>query len=334
MKILTKLLTLVFIVTFVGVSAGNAGAEPYKGTLVFDVNANLKEQPFYTSAIEGAQSAESKTDNEIGIEIVPENTARVDFINDLVKNGSTHIVGIGFQLAIAIVESAKSNPDVHYTIIGSNTPLALPNIASVAFRNHEGAFLAGMAAAMKSKTGKVGFIGALNIPLVKNFASGFTQGAHYANNKIEVISEIMDIKSNPWNNPEEAEKSAKKLFSEGVDVVFAFTGASVSGVFKAAHDENKMVIGVDGNQNAEHPDVMIASMVKKVDAAVLNSITSAAAGKFVAGVTDLGVKNGAIDLLLNPESPAAFSKMEIARIAKAKKQIAAGKIKVEEHTNK
>ena len=170
----------------------------------------------------------------------------------------------------------------------------LPNVESVVFKEHEGSFLVGMMAAMASKTGKVGFVGGMDVPLIRKFQCGYEQGVKYANPKAEVSANMTGTTPTAWNDPARGGELAKAQFAKGVDVVFAAAGGTGVGVYQAAKDAGKLAIGVDSNQNHLHPGTMLTSMVKRVDVAVYNSFK-----QHKPGVTALGLKEGGVDYAID-----------------------------------
>jgi hypothetical protein len=152
---------------------------------------------------------------------------------------------------------AKDFPKLQFAIIDS--VVNLPNVQSIVFKEHEGSFLVGMMAAMASKTGKVGFVGGMDIPLIRKFQCGFEQGAKYANPKAEVSANMTGTTPTAWNDPARGAELAKAQFAKGVDVIFAAAGGTGVGVYQAAKDAGKLAIGVDSNQNHLHPGTMLTS---------------------------------------------------------------------------
>jgi basic membrane protein A len=201
-----------------------------------------------------------------------------------------------------------------------------PNVESIVFKEQEGSFLVGMMAAMASKTGKVGFIGGMDIPLIRRFQCGYEQGAKYANPKAEVTSNMTGTTPSAWNDPTRGAELAKAQFAKGVDVVFAAAGGTGIGVYQAAKDGGKYAIGVDSNQNHLQPGTMLTSMVKRVDVAVYN-----AAKKTNPGVTVLGLKEGGVDYALDKNNEKLVSAEMKKKVDAAKADIIAGKIKVADY---
>ena len=146
---------------------------------------------------------------------------------------------------------------------------------SVVFKEHEGSFLVGVLAAMASKTGKIGFVGGMDIPLIRRFECGYEQGIKCANPKAEVIANMTGTTPAAWNDPGRGGELAKGQFDRGVDVVYAAAGSTGIGVLQAAADRGKLGIGVDSNQNYLHPGSMLTSMLKRVDLAAYNSFKAA-----------------------------------------------------------
>jgi basic membrane protein A len=200
-------------------------------------------------------------------------------------------VGIGFPQASAIEAVAKEFPKLRFAIV--DMVVALPNVQSFVYREHEGSFLVGMMAALASKSGKVGFVGGMDIPLVRKFLCGYEQGAKYAVPRIEV-SAMTGTTPAAWTDP-----AARRRTHQGADRArrgrrLCAAGTTGLGIMQAAKDGGKLAIGVDSNQNHLHPGTMLTSMVKRVDLAVLQAFKGV-----VPGVTALGLKEGALDYAMD-----------------------------------
>ena len=181
---------------------------------------------------------------------------------------------------------------------------------------------------MASKTGKVGFVGGMDIPLIRRFACGYEQGAKYANPKVEVTQNMTGTTPSAWNDPARAGELSKGQFERGVDVIYAAAGASGTGVYQAAKDRGKLAIGVDSNQNHLHPGTMLTSMVKRVDLAAYNSFKGERDGTWVPGITSLGLKEGGVDWALDKYNEKLITPAMKSKVEQAKADIIAGKIKV------
>ena len=155
---------------------------------------------------------------------------------------------------------------------------------SIVFKEHEGSFLVGLLAAQASKTGKVGFVGGMDIPLIRKFACGYVQGVKYAKKDAEVFQNMTGTTGAAWNDPVKGGELAKSQIDRGADVVYHAAGGTGIGVLRAAADAGKLGIGVDSNQNGMHPGKVLTSMVKRVDVATYNAFDQAKKGTFKAGV--------------------------------------------------
>jgi basic membrane protein A len=230
-------------------------------------------------------------------------------------------VGIGFSQGSSMEKVAKDFPKLKFAIIDS--VVKLPNVQSIVFAEHEGSFLVGMMAAMSSKTGKVGFVGGMDIPLIRKFQCGYEQGAKFANPGVQVSGNMTGTTPAAWNDPARGAELAKAQFAAGVDVVFAAAGGTGIGVYQAAKDAGKLAIGVDSNQNHIQPGTMLTSMVKRVDVAVYNAFKGVNPG-----LTSLGLKEGGVDYALDEHNAKLVSADMKKKVDAAKADIIAGKIKV------
>jgi basic membrane protein A len=202
----------------------------------------------------------------------------------------------------------------------------LPNVQSVVFKEQEGSFLVGVMAATASKTGKVGFVGGMDIPLIRRFQCGYEQGAKFANPKAEVFSNMTGTTGAAWADPARGSELAKAQFGKGADVVFAAAGGTGIGVYQAAKDAGKLAIGVDSNQNHIQPGTMLTSMLKRVDVAVYE-----AAKAFKPGVTVLGLKEGGVDYAMDENNAKLVGADMKKKVEAAKADIIGGKVKVADY---
>jgi basic membrane protein A len=198
-----------------------------------------------------------------------------------------------------------------------------PNVQSVVFKEQEGSFLVGVMAAMASKSGKVGFVGGMDIPLIRKFECGYRQGALFANSKATVTANMTGTTGAAWNDPTRGGELSKAQFAQGVDVIFAAAGGTGMGVYQAAKDAGKLAIGVDSNQNHLQPGTMLTSMLKRVDVAVYN-----VAMAHKPGLSVLGLKEGGVDYALDSNNAKLVSADMKKKVDAAKADIISGKIKV------
>ena len=287
------------------------------------------DKSFNTSAYEGAMKAQK----ELGIELKYVEASDSNALEVLHRNFAQKkydlIIGIGFAQADAVKKVAALFPQTQFAIVDGE--VKADNVRSLLFEEHEGSFLMGAAAALKSKTGVVGFIGGMDIPLIRRFQKGYEAGVKYVNPKATVINNYIGVTGEAWNNPAKAKEMALAQAGQKADVIFHAAGASGSGLFDAAAEKNIYAIGVDSNQNWMKPGVVLTSMLKRVDVAVYDTIKTANEKKFKAGVVRFGLKDGGIDWALDQNNEKLWNAADKAKMADIKKLIVAKKIKVPDY---
>lgn len=296
-------------------------AEP---AIVFDMGGKF-DKSFNEAAYRGMEQWKKETGKPyLDFEIANE-SQREQAIRRMAERGASPIIGIGFGQASSIEKIAKEFPKLQFAII--DMVVSQPNVQSVVFKEHEGSFLVGAMAAMASKTGKVGFVGGMDIPLIRKFQCGYEQGAKFANPKTEVFANMTGTTGAAWNDPARGGELAKAQFAKGADVVFAAAGGTGMGVYQAAKDSGKLAIGVDSNQNHLQPGTMLTSMIKRVDVAVYN-----VAKGHKPGVSALGLKEGGVDYALDEYNAKLVSADMKKKVDAIKADIISGKIKVADYT--
>jgi basic membrane protein A len=279
------------------------------------------DKSFNEAAYRGIERWKQETGkNYLEFEI-SNDTQRVQAIRRMAERGANPIISIGFAQGSALDQVAKEFPKSNFAII--DMVVNQPNVQSVVFKEHEGSFLVGAMASLASKSGKVGFIGGMDIPLIRKFQCGFEQGAKAANPKAEVSANMTGTTASAWNDPTRGGELAKAQFSKGVDVIFAAAGGTGAGVYQAAKDAGKLAIGVDSNQNHMQPGTMLTSMVKRVDVAVYNVLKS-----YKPGMSALGLKEGGVDFAMDQHNAKLVTPAIKAKADAYKADIIAGKIKV------
>ena len=297
-----------------------AAAEP---AIVYDMGGKF-DKSFNEAAYVGMENWKKETGKQyLEFEIANE-SQREQAIRRMAEKGASPIIGVGFSQASAIEKVAKEFPKLNFVIV--DMVVGLPNVQSVVFKEQEGSFLVGAMAAMASKTGKVGFVGGMDIPLIRRFQCGYEQGAKFANAKAEVFANMTGTTGAAWNDPTRGGELAKAQFAKGADVVFAAAGGTGTGVYQAAKDSGKLAIGVDSNQNHLQPGTMLTSMLKRVDVAVYNVSKS-----FAPGVTVLGLKEGGVDYAMDANNAKLVTADMKKRVDAAKADIISGKIKVADY---
>ena len=301
-------------------AAMSAYADP---AIIYDMGGKF-DKSFNEAAYNGMQRWTKETGKPyLEFEIANE-SQREQAIRRMAEKGASPIIGVGFSQASSIEKVAKEFPKLKFAIV--DMVVNLPNVESVVFKEQEGSFLVGAMAAMASKTGKVGFVGGMDIPLIRRFACGYEQGAKFINAKAEVYQNMTGTTGAAWNDPGRGGELAKAQFAKGADVVFAAAGGTGIGVYQAAKDSGKLAIGVDSNQNHLQPGTMLTSMLKRVDVAVYN-----VSKNHKSGVTVLGLKEGGIDYAMDTHNAKLVSADMKKKVDAAKADIISGKIKVADY---
>lgn len=291
--------------------------------MVTDVGG-VNDQSFNQSAWEGLQKAKK----ELGIKAsYQESKQDADYptnLETLLDAKNDLIWGIGFKMADAILYQAKMNPNQKYAIIdysfGPKTP---KNVLGVMFKAEEPSFLAGFVAAKMSKTGVIGFVGGMSVPIIHSFQYGFKAGAKHANSKIVVLEQYAES----FTDAAKGKAIANQMYAKKADVVFHAAGAVGDGVIEASKEQNKMAVGVDRDQNYLAPKNVITSSMKRVDNAIFNVVKDLKANKFSGGTTiEYGLKDGGVALA--PSTAKLVSPIIMKEVEELQKQIIAGKIKV------
>ena len=319
------------LVALIAVAA--LGAVAYAQTAIKPAIVYANGGKFDKSFNEGVSNGAKKFSDETKITVVdfePANETQFEQAQRrFAQRGQDPIIAVGFSQAVALEKVAKEFPNIHFTII--DMMVNLPNVQSVLFKEHEGSFLVGVAAALASKSGKVGFVGGMDIPLIRRFQCGYEQGVKYANPKAELIANMTGTTPAAWNDPGRGAELAKGQFDRGVDVVYAAAGNTGTGVLQAAKDRGKYAIGVDSNQNYLHPGTMLTSMTKRVDLAAYQSFKAAQAGTWKGGLQVLGLKEGGVDWALDQYNEKLVTPEMKATVEQAKADIIAGKIVVHDY---
>jgi basic membrane protein A len=301
--------------------AVTAAAQP---AVIFELGGKF-DKSFNQAAWMGAERWKKETGKDY-IEFEVQNAAqREQAARRFAERGANPIVGIGFPQASSIEAVAKAFPKTSFAIV--DMVVNLPNVQSFVFREHEGSFLVGMMAAMASTTGKVGFVGGMDIPLVRKFLCGYEQGAKFADPKVTVISQMTGTTPAAWTDPARGAELTRAQIAQGVDVVFAAAGTTGLGIMQAAKDAGKLSIGVDSNQNHLHPGSVLTSMVKRTDVAVYQAFKGVQPG-----VTALGLKEGGLDVAIDEHNARLVTPAMRQRVEAARADIIAGRLKVIDYT--
>ncbi len=310
---------------------GTAFAAEFLPAVVFDMGGKF-DKSFNEAAYNGAEKFKKDTGIAYREFEVTNVAQREQALRNMARRGAKVVVAMGFAQATAVGIVAKEFPDVKFTLI--DMVVDLPNVQSVIFKEHEGSFLVGMIAALASKTAKVGFVGGMDIPLIRKFALGYVEGAKFVNPGIEVYQNMTGTTPAAWNDPTKGGELARSQFDRGADVVYAAAGGTGVGVYQATKDSGKFAIGVDSNQNYIHPGTMLTSMVKRVDVAVYDAFATAKDGTWKGGIKVLGLAEDGVGYAIDQHNRALISAEVENRVEKARNDIIAGKLKVTDYTQK
>jgi basic membrane protein A len=308
--------------------SATALAADIKPALVYGTGGKF-DKSFNEAAFNGAQKFQQETGIEFRDFEPTGDTQGEQAIRNFASKGYNPVVAVSFAWTSAIEKVAAEFPDTKFVLVDS--VVEKPNVRSVVYNEHEGSYLVGVLAGMASKTGKVGFIGGMDIPLIRKFACGYEQGARAANAKVEVFQNMTGTTGAAWNDPVRGGELAKNQIDQGADVIYAAAGATGLGVLQTAADNGKLSIGVDSNQNHLHPGSVLTSMVKRVDLAVYNAFSDAKNDKFTAGLNVLGVKEDGVAWAYDDNNKSLITPEMQAAVDKARADIIAGTVKVHDY---
>ncbi|MCP4183835.1 MAG: BMP family ABC transporter substrate-binding protein [Hyphomicrobiales bacterium] len=293
--------------------------------VVFDLGGKF-DKSFNQSAYDGAERFTKETGVKYrGFEI-QNASQREQAYRRFARDGNNPVIAIGFASAEALTKVAKEFPDTKFAII--DMVVELPNVRSIVYNEHEGSFLVGVLAAKASKTGKVGFIGGMDIPLIRKFACGYVQGVKSVNPDATVFQNMTGTTGAAWNNPVKGGELTKSQMDQGADVIYAAAGSTGLGVLQAAADAGKFSIGVDSNQNYLHPGSVLTSMLKRVDVAVYNAFMDVKNDKWTTGFNVLGLKEGGVGYAVDDNNMKLISDDMKAAVSKAEADIKSGALTV------
>ncbi|MFJ2936284.1 BMP family protein [Streptomyces sp. NPDC087219] len=316
-------------------SSPSSSAKATKAAIAYDIGGR-GDQSFNDAAYAGLKRAEDELGVK-GAEAEPSegegDADKVQRLTALARAGNNPVVGVGFAYAPAIEKVAKAYPKTTFGLI-DDTSKTGPNIANLVFNEEQGSYLAGVAAAKASKTGTVGFIGGVEVPLIKKFEAGFAQGVKDTNPKAKVLVQYLTQPPNfdGFSKPDLGKAAAEGQLDKGADVIYAAAGLAGSGAIEAASAAGKWAIGVDSDQYnqpglASYKDAILTSVTKDVSDSVFNVIKSVQDGKPQSGEVRYGLATDGVALA---DSNPKYKEMKdlIAAVDKAKKDIIDGKITV------
>ena len=317
---MTFMKTITSATAIVVASAAMVIADP---ALIYDLGGKF-DKSFNEAAWEGAEKWKAETGGNYN-EIELQNEAqREQALRRFAENGNNPIVMAGFSFASALSEIAPDFPDTKFVII--DMVVDAPNVRSTVFKEQEGSYLVGMMAAMASKSGTVGFVGGMDIPLIRRFACGYVLGVRAVNGDAKIIQNYTGTTYHAWNDPIKGGELTKAQISQGADVVYHAAGGTGLGVLQAAADAGILGIGVDKNQNHLQSGSVLTSMVKRVDVAVYNAFTQGA--NLTTGFEVMGLGNGGVAYSMDSHNASLVSAEMLTAVEAAKAKIIAGDIEI------
>ena len=286
------------------------------------------DKSFNTAAFRGS----TRAINELKISLkdmeAPNDSAFEPALRTLGERGTDLVIAVGFAQVDAVKKVAPQFPKTSFAIVDGI--VEGENVASLLFAEHEGSYLVGYLAGLATKTGKLGFIGGMDVPLIRRFETAYVAGAKAANPKAEVYTNYVGINSAAWANPSRGKELALSQYGRGADIIFHAAGASGIGVFDAAEEKKLYAIGVDSNQNYLKPGRVLTSMIKSVDEAVFQVIKEKSDGKFKAGTRYFGLKDRGVDYAVDQHNEKLISEYK-PRLDALRADIISGKVKVPDY---
>ena len=303
--------------------SGMAFAEP---AIIYDLGGKF-DKSFNESAFNGAEMWKNETGGSYREFELQSDAQREQALRRFAEAGNNPIVMAGFMFATPLAEVAKDYPETKFAII--DMVVDAPNVRSVIYKEHEGSYLVGMMAAMASKTGTVGFVGGMDIPLIRKFACGYVQGVKAVNPNATIIQNMTGTTPAAWNDPVKGTELTKAQISQGADVVYAAAGGTGVGVLQAAADANILSIGVDANQNYLHPGKVLTSMLKRVDLAVYNAFSEGE--NLTTGFNVMGLAEDGVGYALDEHNKSLVTSDMMASLEAETAKIINGSIQVHDY---
>lgn len=309
-------------------ATGGGSPAGIKVGLILD-KGGKDDKSFNTAAWEGASKAAAEGQVELKDVESMDDAMFEPSLRSFAERGYDLVISIGFAQKEPLDRVAADFPNIHFAIVDATVDR--PNVASLLFDEHEGSYLVGAISAATSETGTIGFVGGMDIPLIRRFQMGYEAGAKAVRPDVKILSNFVGVTSDAWNNPNRGKELARSQYERGADVIFAPAGASNLGVFDAAEEMDRFVIGVDSNQNWIKPGFVLTSMLKRVDRAVYEVIRESVAGRFLPGVRNFGLKNDGVGYALDANNEAILKPSVQAIADSLKNEILAGRIEVPDY---
>jgi len=337
MRFVLWALGVVFVVSTMSCSSRerSAPAGQLQVGLVFDIGGR-GDKSFNDSAYRGLERA----GRELGVlfeYLEPaEGADRETGLREYASRGFDLVFGVGFMFSDDIEKIAREFPDVHFACVDltlklgpDGTALDLPpNLVGLKFREEEGSFLAGAAAALVARSGVLGFVGGMDVPLIHKFEAGYRAGARHVAPQTEVLVGYAGVTAQAFKDPAKGKELANSMFGRGADVIFHASGTTGFGVFESAREHGKLAIGVDSDQYDEAPGHILTSMVKDVDIAVFETVKRVQEGRFQGSVMEFGLRESGVHIVRDDRNSDIFPDEVYARVQALRDSVAQGLLQV------
>ncbi len=306
------------------ISAASAMAEP---GLIIDLGGKF-DKSFNEAAYNGAQRWVAETGGTYIETELQSEAQREQNMRKMAERGANPIVVLGFANASTLEKIAPDYPDTKFAIV--DMVVDAPNVKSIIYAEHEGSYLVGLLAGMASQSGTVGFVGGMDIPLIRKFACGYVQGVKAANPDATVIQNMTGTTPAAWNDPVKGGELTRTQISQGADVVYAAAGGTGVGVLQAAADADILSVGVDSNQNYMHPGSVLTSMIKRVDNATYETFANGVEG-FEAGISIMNLAAEGVGYALDEHNESLITDEMKAAVEEARAMIISGELAVHDY---
>ena len=308
----------------------HVSADPIRVGLVYDTGGR-GDLSFCDASYAGATKAADQWKLELK-EITPGQSTDIErVLRQLARLRYNLIIGVGFLFQDPMTRVAPDFPNINFAIVDAEANGS--NIVSLIFKAHEGTYLVGAIAALKTKTDKIGFVGGMNVPLLHSFEAGYRAGANAIHPEIEVMVDYAGVTPQAFSDPARGKELALAQYNKGADVILAAAGATSLGILEAAKEKNKFIIWVDANGNHLARGLVLTSMIKGVELSVYQTIQSVVEDNFTGGTKIYGLKEGGIQYIVDEDNRSLLSEDLLSRVEDLKTKIIVGEIVVPSERN-
>lgn len=315
--------TFVYGVVLIFLFVTPSAAKTKKIGLIYDTGGR-GDLSFCDASYAGAKKAADQWNLDLK-EITPGQSTDIEFaLRQLARLKYDLVIGVGFLFQEPMERVASEFPNVKFAIIDAEAKRE--NVASLIFKAHEGTYLVGAIAALKTETNRIGFLGGMNVPLLHAFEAGYYAGAKAINPEIEILIDYAGVTPKAFSDPAKGKELALAQYNKGADIILAAAGATSLGILEAAKEKQKHLIWVDANGNHLAPGLVLTSMIKGVELAVYQTIQAIVEDNFTGGIKLYGLKEGGIEYIIDANNQGELSPEVLKHVEALKKQIIDGEI--------